>query len=214
MGGCCGCASKNTELHRSPPFFHYTVPEEHEPLPTHCATVPVLSSELLVDANLDFSVPDTYQPPPAPIPYEKYPGCPPASSENQEGSGNKAGMVLQIADSESTNDPYCGSTMETKVKTLEFDEKSKLNADSPPSEKLDDEKSSDIKKSIEPIFPPLQDEEDICPTCFEEYDEENPKIIAKCDHHFHLGCILEWMERSDTCPMCDQKMVFSLGEGG
>ncbi|KAH9303020.1 hypothetical protein KI387_014603, partial [Taxus chinensis] len=48
------------------------------------------------------------------------------------------------------------------------------------------------------------DEEDVCPTCLEEYDEENPKIITKCEHHYHLACILEWMERSDTCPVCDQ----------
>eukprot|EP00252_Welwitschia_mirabilis_P007182 TRINITY_DN1831_c0_g1_i2.p1 TRINITY_DN1831_c0_g1~~TRINITY_DN1831_c0_g1_i2.p1 ORF type:complete len:170 (-),score=33.24 TRINITY_DN1831_c0_g1_i2:471-980(-) len=55
----------------------------------------------------------------------------------------------------------------------------------------------------------LDDEEDVCPTCLEEYDEENPKIITKCEHHFHLACILEWMERSDTCPICDQEMVFN-----
>lgn len=36
------------------------------------------------------------------------------------------------------------------------------------------------------------------------YDEENPKILTKCDHHFHLSCMLEWMERSDICPLCDQ----------
>lgn len=43
-----------------------------------------------------------------------------------------------------------------------------------------------------------------------EYDEENPKIITKCDHHFHLACILEWMERSDTCPICDQVLLFHI----
>ncbi|TVU27665.1 hypothetical protein EJB05_19161 [Eragrostis curvula] len=48
------------------------------------------------------------------------------------------------------------------------------------------------------------DEEDVCPICLEEYDEENPRSITKCQHHFHLCCILEWMERSDTCPVCDQ----------
>lgn len=37
-----------------------------------------------------------------------------------------------------------------------------------------------------------------------EYDTENPKMTTKCDHHFHLACILEWMERSDTCPVCDK----------
>lgn len=46
-----------------------------------------------------------------------------------------------------------------------------------------------------------------------EYSIENPKIVTKCEHHFHLACILEWMERSDTCPVCDQvylKNSFSM----
>ncbi|KAH0697558.1 hypothetical protein KY289_015040 [Solanum tuberosum] len=46
------------------------------------------------------------------------------------------------------------------------------------------------------------EDEDVCPTCLEEYTEENPKIMTKCSHHFHLGCIYEWMERSDNCPVC------------
>lgn len=37
-----------------------------------------------------------------------------------------------------------------------------------------------------------------------EYDTENPKYVIKCEHYFHLSCILEWMERSDACPICDQ----------
>lgn len=52
------------------------------------------------------------------------------------------------------------------------------------------------------------EEEDVCPTCLEEYDDQNPKIITKCNHHYHLSCILEWMERSNTCPICNQEMDF------
>lgn len=52
------------------------------------------------------------------------------------------------------------------------------------------------------------EEEDVCPTCLEEYSPENPKITTKCAHHFHLGCIYEWMERSDSCPVCGKVMVF------
>jgi RNA polymerase subunit RPABC4/transcription elongation factor Spt4 len=52
------------------------------------------------------------------------------------------------------------------------------------------------------------DDEDVCPTCLEEYTTENPKIITKCSHHFHLGCIYEWMERSESCPVCGKVMVF------
>ncbi|OIW05429.1 hypothetical protein TanjilG_23255 [Lupinus angustifolius] len=49
------------------------------------------------------------------------------------------------------------------------------------------------------------EEEDVCPTCLEEYTEENPMIVTKCSHHFHLGCIYEWMERSETCPVCGKR---------
>ncbi|KAJ6718587.1 ZINC FINGER RING/FYVE/PHD-TYPE [Salix purpurea] len=52
------------------------------------------------------------------------------------------------------------------------------------------------------------DEEDICPTCLEEYSVENPRIVTRCNHHYHLSCIYEWMERSQTCPVCSKVMIF------
>ncbi|XP_074290156.1 E3 ubiquitin-protein ligase At3g02290-like [Silene latifolia] len=52
------------------------------------------------------------------------------------------------------------------------------------------------------------EDEDVCPTCLEDYTEENPKIVTKCSHHFHLGCIYEWMERSENCPVCGKTMAF------
>ncbi|KAA8529972.1 hypothetical protein F0562_034424 [Nyssa sinensis] len=51
-------------------------------------------------------------------------------------------------------------------------------------------------------------DEDVCPTCLDEYNPENPKITTRCSHHFHLGCIYEWMERSDNCPICGKEMEF------
>ncbi|CAA7018135.1 unnamed protein product [Microthlaspi erraticum] len=53
------------------------------------------------------------------------------------------------------------------------------------------------------------DDEDVCPTCLEEYTSENPKIVTKCSHHFHLSCIFEWMERSENCPVCGKVMEFN-----
>uniref|UniRef100_A0A1J3HS17 RING-type E3 ubiquitin transferase n=1 Tax=Noccaea caerulescens TaxID=107243 RepID=A0A1J3HS17_NOCCA len=53
------------------------------------------------------------------------------------------------------------------------------------------------------------DDEDFCPTCLEEYTSENPKIVTKCSHHFHLSCIFEWMERSENCPVCGKVMEFN-----
>lgn len=82
----------------------------------------------------------------------------------------------------------------------------------------------------------LSDDEDVCPTCLEgihfhllplffdqciwrklsiilfgfsaEYTSENPKIVTKCSHHFHLSCIYEWMERSENCPVCGKVTLF------
>jgi hypothetical protein len=51
--------------------------------------------------------------------------------------------------------------------------------------------------------------EDFCPTCLEPYDAENPKIVAKCGHSYHLACIYEWLERSTYCPICAAKMEFA-----
>ncbi|KAK9064669.1 hypothetical protein SSX86_016051 [Deinandra increscens subsp. villosa] len=52
------------------------------------------------------------------------------------------------------------------------------------------------------------DDEDVCPICLEEYTIENPRIMTKCSHHYHLSCIYEWNERSETCPVCSKLMVF------
>jgi len=58
------------------------------------------------------------------------------------------------------------------------------------------------------VYKLVEDDEDVCPTCLEEYEEENPKIEGKCGHDFHLACIYEWLERSELCPMCARKMEF------
>ncbi|KAK9833791.1 hypothetical protein WJX74_005921 [Apatococcus lobatus] len=47
-----------------------------------------------------------------------------------------------------------------------------------------------------------------CPTCLEAYTTENPKILTKCQHAYHLSCIYEWLERSNTCPVCGKAMSF------
>ncbi|VAH43826.1 unnamed protein product [Triticum turgidum subsp. durum] len=51
-------------------------------------------------------------------------------------------------------------------------------------------------------------DEDECPICLEEYDYENPKVLLQRNHDFHLGCIYEWMERSQSCPVCAMVMMF------
>ena len=56
-------------------------------------------------------------------------------------------------------------------------------------------------------------DDDCCPTCFEGYDSENPKMPLQCGHHFHLGCVYEWYERSNKCPVCEVPMEFHPSTG-
>ncbi|KAL5078921.1 hypothetical protein RYX36_007342 [Vicia faba] len=55
-------------------------------------------------------------------------------------------------------------------------------------------------------------EEIECPICFDGYTIQNPMITIKCSHHYHLSCIYEWMNMSDTCPACRQVIVFDNPE--
>ena len=54
---------------------------------------------------------------------------------------------------------------------------------------------------------------DECPICLEPYSAENPAIVTACNHRFHLSCLYEWVERSDTCAMCLSPIVSPLLTG-
>ncbi|KAJ7962418.1 E3 ubiquitin-protein ligase [Quillaja saponaria] len=185
MGGCC-CSSRKPHLHGTP-MYYYCPPnlEEHESLTSNDGTTSALTAGFLVTLNLEASIPDTYRPPPAPLPYDVVLGCPPST------------------DSESGRKTVSGSSFETLVTCedlAESDYKAPYNSSSVSPRKLE------LSKSNEPSLSATE-EEDVCPICLEEYIETNPKIMTKCEHHFHLSCILEWMERSDCCPICDQEMI-------
>ncbi|KAL4570762.1 hypothetical protein LXL04_026424 [Taraxacum kok-saghyz] len=173
MGGCCCCASNREEWNNSSGLYHYPVLSEN-------SAASVVPTGLLVDTNLDTSIPDTYRHPPAPLPYEANVGDP---------------VQLQTNTSEAFGDIKISNSSQNMVKETDCKEQTgtKLEVD------------GEVKKSNAPFVAPEE-----CPTCLEEYDEENPKILTKCEHHFHLSCILEWMERSNTCPVCDQEMELNV----
>ncbi|XP_006580566.1 probable E3 ubiquitin-protein ligase RHB1A isoform X3 [Glycine soja] len=176
MGGCCCCCSSKETVLSAPPAYYYQYPrasEEHVPLSSHPGAASAFSGRLLVDTNLDTSSPDTYRPPPAPIPFN----------------------VTLVA-----RDIHGTSAKLEEPKESECKVQTDLELDSAKGSEIE------LAKSGKPID--LVEEEDACPICLEEYDAENPKLATNCDHHFHLACILEWMERSETCPVCDQDLVF------
>ncbi|PON62909.1 43kDa postsynaptic protein [Parasponia andersonii] len=210
MGGCCCCSSKGTELPSAPTYYYYPrSSEENVPLSSHHNPPSTLSTGLLVDTNLDTSSPDTYRPPPAPVPYDVALGHPHSPPVVQEICGDKNSAVAQsqaTTNSDSVQEvaggnvqdplPKCEDLKESDCKTetvFEIDAAKELEVE--------------LSKKVESVVLTTE-EEDVCPICLEEYDRENPKLATKCDHHFHLACILEWMERSESCPVCDQEMIF------
>lgn len=171
------------------------------------STPPAFSTGLLVDTNLDTSIPDTYRSPPLPMPYDVVLTNPHISSVAQEIGSNKNDAAAQTTNPDTIQEAACINTRETSTKFEGINESDcKKHTDF----EVDTLKESEIElsKGVESVVLPIE-EEDVCPICLEEYDGENPKLTTKCEHHFHLACILEWMERSDICPVCDQEMVFS-----
>jgi len=77
-------------------------------------------------------------------------------------------------------------------------------------------KSSSTAGEFEEVHPKkevsrssLLSDEEGCQACLEEYTMENPRTRLECSHGFHLGCILQWAERSETCPICEDPIEFA-----
>ncbi|KAL7141151.1 hypothetical protein ABFS83_08G035100 [Erythranthe nasuta] len=159
--------------------------------------------------SLDNSLVDMFRPPPRPLPYDADP---------RYFSSHRDGLVSRRDKSSSHSheetEPLRASegaaeeqpeSFSSKGKWVEFareEESQECHSKSPL--KLSTGKTSTGYAHIYTSY----DDEDVCPTCLEEYTTENPKIITKCSHHFHLGCIYEWMERSENCPVCGKVMAF------
>ncbi|XP_023641039.1 RING-H2 finger protein ATL64 [Capsella rubella] len=52
--------------------------------------------------------------------------------------------------------------------------------------------------------PPVESEkEEECSVCLSEFEEgEEGRLLPKCGHSFHVGCIDTWFRSSSTCPLC------------
>ncbi|KAL5582077.1 hypothetical protein UlMin_014519 [Ulmus minor] len=156
-------------------------------------------------ASLDNSLADMYRSPPRPLPYDADPRFfrlqrdglisrrEKGSSHSHEESEPLRGDTDADPESLSTADKWNESACDDGTKEHRLQSCVKL--------------SLTKTTSVGNIYTSAE-EEDVCPTCLEEYTPENPKIMTKCSHHFHLGCIYEWMERSESCPVCGKVMVF------
>ncbi|XAR51620.1 hypothetical protein NMG60_11006297 [Bertholletia excelsa] len=155
------------------------------------------TSSLTSTAFHDNSLSDSYHSFSRPLPCDANPQCFPLLLEGMVSSHSHEQIEPLRSDSNvdsaslNTEDKWNGSICKEKSKVYQTRSSLKLST------------------AIEYAHTYFHSEdEDVCPTCLEEYTPENPKIITKCSHHFHLGCIYEWMERSENCPVCGKVMAF------
>ncbi|ESQ37687.1 hypothetical protein EUTSA_v10028991mg [Eutrema salsugineum] len=185
MGGCCS-SSRNSQLVGTPVYYY--CPEsfgELGPSGARAGVGSAFTTGLLVDIGLETSIPDTFCAP-APLPYDLLLGRP------------------QCAVSE----PIKGMTSDSSFETLATcEDLMGLDCKTQPSSVILSPSKSVIckQKGCNQL---VDEEEDSCPICFEDYDVENPRLTTKCEHDFHLSCLLDWIERSDSCPICDKEVVF------
>lgn len=196
---CLRCFLQNF-LHMYTSLFHR---EDQHAIPSSTQGAASLSST----ASLDNSLSDMYRSPPRPLPYDADPryfrlqrdGL---VSRREKGSSHAHEETEPLRRSEVDEDSEPLSTVGKWNNCTSVEESKEYNSRS--SLKLSAAKTT---TGFAHIYSSSEDE-DVCPTCLEEYTKENPKIITKCSHHFHLGCIYEWMERSDSCPVCGKVMAF------
>lgn len=146
--------------------------DEHVPLSSPIGAPSAFSSGLLVDTNLDTSIPDTYRSPPLPMPYDvvlTHPHTPPVA---QEIGSNKNDAAAQTTNSDAVQEISCTNARETSAKCEGIDESDcKKHTDF----ETDTLKESEIElsKGVESVALAIE-EEDVCPICLE--GEVLPKL--------------------------------------
>ncbi|EEB17574.1 RING finger protein, putative [Pediculus humanus corporis] len=52
----------------------------------------------------------------------------------------------------------------------------------------------------------VHESEKQCPVCLTFSKEGEEMILLNCNHGFHPDCILPWLNRTSTCPLCRYEM--------
>ncbi|KAJ0981942.1 hypothetical protein J5N97_010197 [Dioscorea zingiberensis] len=165
--------------------------------PASVRRLPSSASDIAAE---DSSLPNTYRSPPRPLPYDD-----PRCSRPRERLTSRRDKCSSHSHEES--EPLRRGFDQSDVETIA--DKEKQSGSKNEGVKLCCSNSSTDATSGSTYYFSSSEDEDVCPTCLEEYTSENPKIVMQCSHHFHLGCIYEWMERSEACPVCGKVMVFN-----
>lgn len=65
---------------------------------------------------------------------------------------------------------------------------------------------------IEKINEQINDEtiimpDERCPICLESFDKQTTGNKIECEHIFHKSCIVEWLKKNTTCPVCRKNII-------
>ena len=41
-----------------------------------------------------------------------------------------------------------------------------------------------------------------CPVCLLPFDVDEEVVLMPCKHRFHEGCMLPWLQKTNSCPVC------------
>ena len=55
----------------------------------------------------------------------------------------------------------------------------------------------------------LDNLDDICPICFQDFQELSTARITRCNHYFHELCLRKWLYVQDVCPLCHKTLYGS-----
>lgn len=73
---------------------------------------------------------------------------------------------------------------------------------------IENENNVNIQKILEKInknkISPdnIPDSDKICSICLEDFSEEKEIIILDCKHIYHNDCIIQWIYKDTSCPLC------------
>ena len=54
----------------------------------------------------------------------------------------------------------------------------------------------------------LDNYDNMCSICYEQFDENNLEYTLECNHKFHNSCIINWFRLGNSnCPLCNDKTL-------
>nr|CAD7568477.1 unnamed protein product [Timema californicum] len=72
------------------------------------------------------------------------------------------------------------------------------------SQRLPPPASKDIVKNLKEKE--ISSSDDKCPVCLKIHSLGEVVKVLPCNHSFHSACILPWLEKTNSCPLCRHQL--------